>query len=78
MKLIIHPNAEKVLNKLPVRDSEAIKAKLQIYADTGHGDVKKLTERDEYRMRIGVWRALFVIRGDMIVLRVAHRREAYR
>lgn len=30
MKLIIHPNAEKVLSRLPVRDSEAIKAKLKI------------------------------------------------
>ncbi|GGD13913.1 type II toxin-antitoxin system RelE family toxin [Aureimonas glaciei] len=78
MQLIIHPNAEKVLSRLPVRDSEAIKAKLQIYADTGHGDVKKLSGRDEYRMRIGVWRALFVVQGNMIVLRVAHRREVYR
>ncbi|HEX2017625.1 MAG TPA: hypothetical protein VGO17_01675 [Aurantimonas sp.] len=78
MKVVIHPVAEKALNRMPRRDSDAIKAKLWRYAETGQGDVKKLSGREEYRMRIGVWRALFVLQNDMLVLRVAHRREAYR
>ena len=78
MKVVYHPAARKALNRMPARDRDAIEAKLLRFAETGHGDVKKLAGSDEYRMRIGVWRAIFVLVDDMLVLRVAHRREAYR
>ena len=78
MKVIYHPNAEKVLARLPAHDRDMIKTKLRLFAETGQGDVRKLTARDEYRIRIGVWRALFVIQDGVLVLKVAHRREVYR
>jgi mRNA interferase RelE/StbE len=43
------------------------------------GDVKKLSARThEYRLRVGVFRVLFVLEGDLIsVYAVKDRKEAY-
>ena len=51
--------------------------KLENFAATGEGDVKKLVGSEFYRLRHGQWRAIFEIEGDVIVLRVGHRREIY-
>ena len=50
------------------------------YLSTGAGDVKKLRERPELRLRAGDYRVLFEPRGEgaIEVSRVRHRREAYR
>ncbi|MGE3269400.1 MAG: type II toxin-antitoxin system RelE/ParE family toxin [Chloroflexota bacterium] len=52
------------------------------YADTGHGDVVKLTAADgAYRLRVGDWRVIFTYedRGFVVLaLRVMNRRDAYR
>ena len=52
------------------------------YAGTRHGDVTALKGRPgEYRLRVGDWRVLFALdagRGELLVQRVRHRREAYR
>lgn len=71
------PRALKDLRSVPTHDAAAIMAKLETFARTGAGDVKKLQARDEYRLRHGDWRALFEMRGDVVVIRVLHRREAY-
>ncbi|MCC7023521.1 MAG: type II toxin-antitoxin system RelE/ParE family toxin [Thermomicrobiales bacterium] len=46
------------------------------------GDIKKLRGTDnEYRLRVGDWRAIFEVDGEERVVRilvVAHRRDAYR
>jgi len=50
-------------------------------ATTGQGDVKKLKGADrQYRLRVGDWRVRFekVEDGTCVILRVLHRREAYR
>jgi mRNA interferase RelE/StbE len=42
---------------------------------------KKLKGREEYRVRVGDYRIIYEIRGDILtvlVVRVAHRSEAYR
>jgi mRNA interferase RelE/StbE len=42
---------------------------------------KKLTNREEYRLRVGTYRILYVIDDEsetVTVHRVKHRREAYR
>ncbi|MEM9524477.1 MAG: type II toxin-antitoxin system RelE/ParE family toxin [Pseudomonadota bacterium] len=70
--------ARKALRNMPARDRAALIAKLEAFAATGAGDVKKLIGREEYRLRHGNWRAIFVIENDMIVLKVAHRRQVYR
>ena len=53
---------------------------LHRFAESGEGDVKALTGREEFRLRIGDYRLSFVTpAADTIqVLRVLHRREAYR
>jgi mRNA interferase RelE/StbE len=52
------------------------------FAEQGQGDVKALKGRaGEYRLRVGDLRVRFTIdlpRQEIIILAVAHRREAYR
>ena len=51
------------------------------YAASGHGDVECLTdiEPPELRLRPGDYRIRFYDHGEWIqILRVVHRREAYR
>lgn len=70
--------ARKQMRKMPAKDRAALMAKLAVYAETGAGDVKQLVNRSEYRLRHGQWRAFFELDGGVIVVKVAHRREAYR
>ncbi len=74
--------ALKDASKLDRRVRERILDALDRLAETTHGDVKKLTgEGDEMRLRVGDWRVRFLFHveaGTIEVLRVSHRREAYR
>jgi mRNA interferase RelE/StbE len=55
-----------------------IEAKLAVFAETGHGDVKRLKGRAGARLRVGDWRVIFYVEGDTIVVAaVGHRREIY-
>ena len=50
-------------------------------ADPFSGDVKRMKGAPWYRRRVGDWRIIFAVDGDRLVveiIRVAHRREAYR
>jgi mRNA interferase RelE/StbE len=78
MRVIYGPSALKALTRMNVRDRDAIDRKLERFAKSGVGDVKKLVGSNRFRLRHGVWRAVFVIEGDMIVIEIAHRREVYR
>ncbi|MFV0383373.1 type II toxin-antitoxin system RelE family toxin [Paracoccus sp. (in: a-proteobacteria)] len=78
MQVIITSAARKGLRKMPANDRTAMMAKLTAFAENGEGDVKKLVGSDYFRLRHGEWRAIFAIEGDVIVLKVAHRREIYR
>ena len=53
---------------------------LHRFAESGEGDVKALTGREELRLRIGDHRLFFVTTSPDIIeiRRVLHRREAYR
>ena len=58
-----------------------VKNGVERFAGAGAGKVKKLQGIDppEYRLRIGDYRVRFEFeQGTMRVLRVRHRREAYR
>ena len=74
--------AEADFARLPGRQQDRVLAALERLADAGQGDIKKLRGRqDQWRLRVGDWRAIisFADRGRIIrVLRVIHRREAYR
>jgi mRNA interferase RelE/StbE len=55
-------------------------AALQRFAESGVGDVRALTGRDELRLRVGDYRVLFLTVGTdaLEVRRVFHRSQAYR
>lgn len=55
---------------------------IERFAQTGHGDVKALQgEPGAYRLRLGDYRIIFeadVPTNTIIIMKVSHRREAYR
>jgi mRNA interferase RelE/StbE len=80
MKTIIWTHeARRQLRKLPPSVRSDIEAKIGRFAQSGAGDVKRLTGRTGARLRIGDWRVIFVETTDTIEVRaVGHRRDIYR
>ncbi len=83
MTLIIPPPVMKELAGLPRAEAERLLERLERIAaapDERHPNVVALKgEAGSYRLRQGRWRAVFSIEeGDVILDRVAHRREVYR
>jgi mRNA interferase RelE/StbE len=55
-----------------------IDRRLNEFASTGHGDVKRLKGREGIRLRVGDWRVIFFEDQETIVVAaVGHRREIY-
>ncbi len=82
MALLIQPRAVKAARGMPRQDWDRLKERLERIARDPYGnhpDVERLTGGG-WRVRQGDWRAIYEIttRGDVEVIRVAHRREAYR
>lgn len=69
------------LRNLDPPDARRIVTRVERFAGTGHGDVKKLKgEEDRWRLRVGGWRVLFTFVEDgdvLLVLRVLSRGKAY-
>ena len=64
--------------KLPQQLRDRIGKKLDAFATTGQGDVKKLKGQQGARLRVGDWRVIFYEEGKMVVVvAVGHRREIY-
>ena len=64
--------------KLSADVRRRLNAKLETFARTGQGDVKRLKGRDGARLRVGDWRIVFYIENRTIVVAaVGHRREIY-
>ena len=76
------PPAEAALRRLVARDPrlvERVLAATDRYATTGYGDVRRRQGLPQYRLRVGNWRIVFDLAPQqVIVLRLADRREAYR
>lgn len=75
------PPAEADLRKLDRPVARRIFAALDRYAETGYGDLSRLQgENKEYRLRVGDWRIRLRLESPdrVVILRVRHRREAYR
>lgn len=83
MRLVITPSAHKQLTRVPRYDAERIGQRIEGYAadpaGPGHDVVKLAGSVSQYRLRVGDWRVVFSVEGDlMTVERVGHRREVYR
>lgn len=83
MALLIEPAAAKELGKLPRADRKRVRDALEHVAADPAIRLPFVTEMAGqpglWRLRKGDWRAIYRIEGnDVVVLIVAHRREAYR
>ena len=83
LELVVLPRAEKDLARLPHADRDRIKVRIEAYAadprDPHHDVVALVGTVGGFRLRVGDWRAIFVVaEGRLEVTRVLHRREAYR
>jgi len=78
MAITFTPAALRQWLKLNANIRARIKAKLDAFAETGVGDVKRLKGRAGSRLRVGDGRVIFYTEGTMIVIAaVGHRREIY-
>lgn len=70
------------LRRIDRQTAERIRAAVRRYAETQHGDVRKLEAQEgRYRLRVGEYRVIFRLeRGRLVivVLHVRHRSDAYR
>jgi len=78
MRITYTNAARKGLRKMPASERTALIARLEAYAATGEGDVKRLVGSERFRLRHGDWRAIFEIEDGVLVVRVAHRRDVYK
>ncbi|WP_041620440.1 type II toxin-antitoxin system RelE family toxin [Stanieria cyanosphaera] len=71
--------AVKDLKALSPNLREKILLKIEAMENNLQGDIKKLTNfTPEYRLRVGTYRILFKIDGEILrIHRVKHRKDAY-
>lgn len=64
---------------MPAEVQSRVLSKIELMQNNLAGDVKRLTNyTPEYRLRVGDYRVLFEIEGDVLVIyRVKHRKDAY-
>jgi mRNA interferase RelE/StbE len=82
-KLLIKASAAKEIERLPTQKlRRAIVARIRALADDPRPPgCAKLSGADRYRVRYGTYRILYRIEDDrliVMVVRVAHRKTAYR
>jgi mRNA interferase RelE/StbE len=72
-------DARRELRKLPPDVRTDIEAKIERFARTGAGNVKRLQGRAGARLRVGDWRVIFFETAEAVeVLAVGHRRDIYK
>jgi len=78
----IIPSAEQEMNKLPALIHRRISRRILSLEDNPRPTgTKKLSGREEYRLRVGDYRVLYTVddKGHIVtVFAVGHRREVYR
>ncbi|PYJ12825.1 MAG: plasmid stabilization protein [Verrucomicrobia bacterium] len=78
-RIEISEKAREQLRALPKEMRRNIGQRMETMRDDLRGDVLKLRDKgNRYRLRIGTFRVLFVLAGDMIqVYAIKDRKEAY-
>ncbi len=75
-------SVSKDLDPIPRRDVQRIVAAIAALADNPRPpQAAKLTGSEKYRLRCGVYRVLYEIRDDVLivcVVKVGHRKDVYR
>jgi mRNA interferase RelE/StbE len=82
-RVLIKASAVKEIEAIPNRkDRRRIVERISSLADDPHpAGCQKLSGREKYRVRQGVYRIVYSIRDEslvVLVVRVAHRKNAYR
>ncbi len=80
--VLIKPSAVKELEDIPRRDRERVVRRIHgLAGDPRPPGCEKLSAEEKYRVRQGTYRVIYAI-GDeartILVVKIAHRREAYR
>jgi len=79
--LVYRPAAQRELDRIQRSDAERIVRALEVFADTGYGDVKALkgAMKGRYRLRVGKWRIFFRLDqpGSVVVIDLDNRGQAY-
>jgi mRNA interferase RelE/StbE len=77
-EIVFTPSALRQWTKLPANIRVRIDKRLTAFAETGHGDVRRLKGRSGCRLRVGDWRIIFDETDEaIIVAAVGHRRDVY-
>jgi len=81
-RIEVKRSAEKELRKLPKADVIRILTQIEALADDPrpNGSIK-LTNQENYRVRVGKYRVLYSIEDDILtvyVVKVGHRKDVYR
>lgn len=82
-RVVVLPSAARSLGRLPKNDLRRIAETLDgLQTNPRPSGVIKLTgEGDKYRVRVGRYRVLYIIRDEILtvtVVAVGHRRDVYR
>ena len=80
MNTILSPQEAKYLRRLNEPDkSRIIKALKKLELEPPQGNIKSLSGKDGYRLRIGDYRALFdIVDGTIVIHTIAPRGQAYK
>lgn len=81
-KILLKPSAAKELDALPKADRLRVVARIKTLAENPRPKgCEKLAGSEKYRLRQGVYRILYEIHDDhvlVVVVKIGHRREVYR
>jgi mRNA interferase RelE/StbE len=80
--LFLKPSAVKELEALPLAQRRRVVTRIRGLGvePRPHGS-EKLSAEEKYRVRLGTYRVLYTIddkKHEVVVVKIAHRREAYR
>jgi len=80
-KIEIKKSAAKEIRSLPDKYLKKVLDKISSLSKTTRpNDCKKLTDKNDYRIRVGVYRIVFTVEDEkliIIVIKVAHRKNLY-